>query len=186
MIKSLKPISGNSNPVSSGNNSLPLRQKGMKRHSGGISSNIHINNDGGNGVGIISNSTRPAFPESTHNTSDKVPASGSSHSDVDHGSGAGRSELSRQNSSNRRGNSGGNGGHQQNNFGNRGTHEWNARSFNGGRDIYPQNQHQQQPRALSRPFLRPQAPGPAPFIPAPPPIRPFGNPMGYHGRCLSY
>ncbi|XP_043712039.1 la-related protein 1C-like [Telopea speciosissima] len=80
-------------------------------------------------------------------------------------------------SSFRRGNGGphprGDGPYHNNNFGGRRDQDqWNPhRSFNG-RDV-----HMQQQRVPRAAFVRPP-PSSAPFI-TPPPVRPFGNPMGF-------
>ncbi|XP_010266026.1 PREDICTED: la-related protein 1C-like isoform X2 [Nelumbo nucifera] len=69
-------------------------------------------------------------------------------------------------------------GTHHNNYGSRrdqdrGNHEWNShRGFNG-RDV-----HMQQQRMVPRGFIRPPPPNSTPFI-GPPPVRPFGNPMGF-------
>ncbi|KAJ4964135.1 hypothetical protein NE237_024074 [Protea cynaroides] len=93
------------------------------------------------------------------------------------------SDHPQQRSSFRRGNGGphprGDGPYHNNNFGgrrdqDRGNYEWNPhRSFNG-RDV-----HMQQQRVVPRAaFVRPPPPSSTPFI-SPPPVRPFGNPMGF-------
>ncbi|CAA6656002.1 unnamed protein product [Spirodela intermedia] len=190
-----KPTATNPNTSSSASHAVPARQKAMKRHggSGGVAGPVPNNNGGGfTSSGIMSPGTQTGSAEASHNASDKVVASGPSPrelpgrtNDWDNGSKAGGNEHQRNHNSNRRGNNAGGGGHHHSNFGNRadqgrGGYEWNNRSFGGGRDMHTQHQQQQQPRAMARPFLRPQPPGPAPFIPPPPQIRPFANPMGYH------
>ncbi|KAL5995698.1 hypothetical protein ACLOJK_041814 [Asimina triloba] len=86
----------------------------------------------------------------------------------------------------RRGNGGPRGdGTYHGGYGNRRDHErtnyeWNQPQGFNGRDV-----HVRQPRALPRNFIRPPAPAPGPFV-APPPIRPYGGPMGFPGKSSCF
>ncbi|MQM11472.1 hypothetical protein Taro_044379 [Colocasia esculenta] len=181
-----RQITKNTNFSSSARHASPTRQKSAK-HCGSSSGGAITNNSSGalaNGSAVP-----PTSAVMTEESLDKPvtsqPSSRDSNNNWDHGSrGGGGSpnshggnEHQRNYGSNRRGNNGGGGGAPyHNNFANRrgmerGGSDWN-RSFSGGRDLQGQ---QQQPRAMTRPFLRPPPPGSAPFISPPPPVRPFSD-----------
>uniref|UniRef100_A0A1D1YP42 La-related protein 1B n=1 Tax=Anthurium amnicola TaxID=1678845 RepID=A0A1D1YP42_9ARAE len=198
-----KPVPTNTNSNFSANNAAPIREKSMKRGGGGGTGSM-ITNDGGGALangGPVQPKIHSTSADMPNKTLDKQANSEpppreltSRSSNWDHGSRVGGfspqshggNEHQKAYSGNRRGNNaGGGGGHHHNNFGprhdqERGGYDWNRRSFGGGRDAQMQQQPQQQPRGMARPFLRPPPPGSAPFIaPPPPPVRPFANPINY-------
>ncbi|KAJ4967142.1 hypothetical protein NE237_018991 [Protea cynaroides] len=192
-----KQSSNNANPNSVPNHGFPVRQKSMKRGGGG----------GGPANGGFTQSPPPPPPpqpvEMPQNNSGKLatvipdssprehpPKSSSNWETGPRGGGFGSqphgSDHPQHRSSFRRGNGGshprGDGpyhNNSNNNFGgrrdqDRGNYEWNPhRSFNS-RDVHMQQQGVV-PRAA---FIRPPPPTSAPFV-SPPPVRPFGNPMGF-------
>ncbi|XP_043709672.1 la-related protein 1C [Telopea speciosissima] len=186
-----KQSTNNANPNSAPNHAFPARQKSMKRGGGGGGPanggftqppppppppqpvEMPPNNSGRLAIVIPDSSPREP-PHKNSNNWETGPRGGGFGSQPDHP----------QRSSFRRGNGGphlrGDGPyHNNNNFGgrrdqDRGNYEWNPhRSFNG-RDVHVQHQGVV-PRAA---FIRPPSPSSAPFV-SPPPVRPFGNPMGF-------
>ncbi|XP_077246657.1 la-related protein 1C-like [Tasmannia lanceolata] len=170
----------NGNPNSIPNHTYPARSKSFKRGGGGPSSNANF------------------MVETLNNTSDKPTTAGgpvSSPKDHPHKNNnwetgskgvfvsQGHVGNDHPRNSYKRGNGGfhprgdGNGPYHNNYYGNRRDHdsrtnfEWNHHRNFSSRDL-----HMQPPRGFSRPFIRPP-PNSAPFIN--PPVRPFGNPMGF-------
>ncbi|MQM15570.1 hypothetical protein Taro_048514, partial [Colocasia esculenta] len=195
-------VPSNANPRVFANLASPLRQKSMKRGVGSSAESMIATNSGdalaNGGPTLPKMQTSPA--EVSHGSLDKSLNSESSarelssrtggkwhHSSRADGSSPqshGGNEYQKNYGGSRRGNHHGGGrGQHHNNFGNqpdqeRGSHDWKQRSFGGDRDMRVQ-QHKQQPRAITRPFIRPLPTGSAPFVAPSPPVRPFPNPMGY-------
>ncbi|XP_042507802.1 la-related protein 1C [Macadamia integrifolia] len=187
-----KQPTNNTNPISAPNHAFPVRQKSMKRGGGGGGpANGGLTqpppppppqpvempqNDSGRLATVIPDSSPREPPHKSSSNWETGPRGGGFGSQPDH---------PQQRSSFRRGNGGphprGDGSYHNNNnnFGgrrdqDRGNYEWNPpRSFNG-RDV-----HMQQQGVVPRPaFIRPPPPSSAPFV-SPPPVRQFGNPMGF-------
>lgn len=142
------------------NNMAPIRQKPIKHNSSNASSN-----------GGQSQQSAPQVSTAatgSHNSSSKDHIQRSGFVSNDH-------PQQRNSFRNRNGgpNQRGDGAHHHN-YGNRRDQDWNSRRNFNGRDMHvpPRNV----PRIL-RPSLPPNS---AQFIP-PPPMRPFGSHMGFHG-----
>lgn len=178
----------NANPSSTPNHAPYNRQRSMKRNSGNSSNSIAAANGGFSQLP----SPRGSGGEMTSNNSGRHGNSGSDSSSREntHRDGGqrgsygsqshGGNEHHQQRNSYRRGNGGthprGDGSHHHGYGGRRGdqdraNQDWNQNRGFGGRDT-----HMQPQRVPSRPFMRgPPPPGPAPFMPPPLPVRPFGG-----------
>ncbi|XP_007046622.2 PREDICTED: la-related protein 1C [Theobroma cacao] len=161
----------NSNSNATPNNAMPVRQRLMKRNS---------NNSASNG-GLTQPQPQPQGPvaEATANNPSRDHIQRGGFVSQPH-SGGNDHPHPRNSFRNRNGgpHPRGDGSHHQNYGGRRnqdhGNQDWNGRNFNS-RDGH------MQPRVVSRLMRHPPPPPPpntAPFI-TPPPVRPFGTPMGF-------
>ncbi|XP_058090806.1 la-related protein 1C-like [Magnolia sinica] len=182
-----KPTTNNANPNLTPNHAFPARHKPAKRGSGG-----------GGGMGPANNgSFMPPPVETPHSASDKVvaaevvldssprdpPQKNSNWETGPRGPFIPQPHIGtdQPRSSSRRGNGGlrgGGDGNYHSNYMNRReqerpSYEWNHPQSFSGRDA-PMRQQ----RVVPRNFIRPPPPAPAPFA-SPPPIRPYGGPMGF-------
>lgn len=186
-----KPAISNANSNSTLHHGVPARQKSLKRFgSSGGSAGAVIGSLPANG-GVPQSPPQGPVGEVSHNNSHRDHTQRSTNWDNGprgpfvsqpqaHG---GNDHPQQQRNSFRRGSGGphsrGDGSYNHNYGGrrdhDRGNHDWNTnRGFNGNREG-----HMQPQRGFPRSFIRTPLHNTPPFIGPPPPVRPFGSPMGF-------
>lgn len=171
-LSSQKQVSNSANPNPTPNHTIPMRQRSMKRNG--------ANNSSNGGSSQLPGSQGPVGEVhlNSPSTGEHGQRSSQSRSADDH-----PQQQQRNSFRNRNGgpHSRGDGSYHHNYGGrrdqDRANQDWNShRNFNG-RDSH------MQPQRVGQRFMRhpPPQPTTTPFV-APPPVRPFGGPMGFPGK----